>query len=321
MEFKKAIKEKLWIKVLLSGPSGSGKTYSSLRLATGLFSKVGGTGIAYIDTENRRASYYANEFDFDVIDLNEPYTPEKYMDAIDSAISAGYKVLIIDSLSLEWKYLNDVHDNMPGNSFTNWGKLKPRHNRFMEKILQSKIHIIATARGKDAYVLEEKNGKQSPKKVGEGIVGDKELEYNYTCTFQLSLDNHVASVMKDNTHVFENRYDVLKENDGMLLFEWANDGKDVVRPNNPSTDIIDDNSDANEVSKKRMEIKSLIDSLINNDTVSKEEVSNIVKKYNIVNGKASANYQKINDIGLLNSIFDELNGFNMLNEEGESEEE
>jgi hypothetical protein len=36
----------------------------------------------------------------------------------------------------------------------------------MEKILQAPLHIIATVRGKDEYVLEEKNGKQVPKKVG-----------------------------------------------------------------------------------------------------------------------------------------------------------
>ena len=43
------------------------------------------------------------------------------MSAIDEAIDAGYKIIIIDSITAEWKYLNDLHDKMPGNSFTNWG--------------------------------------------------------------------------------------------------------------------------------------------------------------------------------------------------------
>jgi hypothetical protein len=133
-------------------------------------------------------------------------------------------VLIVDSLTHEWKYLNDVHDAMPGNSFTNWGKLKPRHNTFMEKLLQSPVHIIATGRGKDDYVMEDKNGKQVPKKVGVGVQQEKDIEYNYTATFNLTQETLVADVMKDNTHLFEGRYDVLTEKDGVALFNWANEG-------------------------------------------------------------------------------------------------
>ena len=47
----------------------------------------------------------------------------------------------------------------------------------MEKILQSPIHIIATSRGKDDYVMEDKNGKQIPKKVGVGSQQEKEDVY------------------------------------------------------------------------------------------------------------------------------------------------
>lgn len=86
--FKKAKREKIWVKVLLSGPAGSGKTYSGLRIATGIFNVVGGEGVAAIDTENGRIRYYANEFDFFDVQLTEPYTPESYMEAIDAAVDA-----------------------------------------------------------------------------------------------------------------------------------------------------------------------------------------------------------------------------------------
>ena len=116
--FQKAKREQIWVKALLAGPSGSGKTYSALRLATGIQSKVGG-GIAAIDTENRRIRYYADEFSFDDMQLQAPYSPEKYVDAIDQAIDAGYKILIIDSITHEWDYCLDIHSKMPGNSYTN----------------------------------------------------------------------------------------------------------------------------------------------------------------------------------------------------------
>lgn len=224
MGFKKAEKEQVWLKILLSGSSGSGKSYSALRLATGIAKRCN-SKIAYIGTEGSRDKYYAKKFDYDLLQLEEPFTCESYMDAVNEAIDAGYKVLIIDSMTHEWKWLNDVHDKMPGNSFTNWGKLKPRHHKFMDKILNSPIHVIATARGKDDWVLEEKNGKQVPKKVGLGQQQDKDISYEYTVSFQISQDTHIASVDKDNTELFDNKYEILTEKDGERLYEWANDGK------------------------------------------------------------------------------------------------
>ena len=80
--FKKAKREQIWLKVLFAGASGSGKTYTALRVATGIAKKTGGK-VAAIDTENGRIRYYANEFDFDDLQLEMPYSPEKYIEAID----------------------------------------------------------------------------------------------------------------------------------------------------------------------------------------------------------------------------------------------
>ena len=224
MGFQKAKREQVWLKVLLSGASGCGKSYSALKMATGIAKKCN-SGIAYIGTEGSRNKYYANEFDYDLLELEEPFECEKYMAAIDEAVKAGYKVLIIDSMTHEWKWLNDVHDKMPGNSFTNWGKLKPRHHKFMDKVLNSPIHIIATARGKDDWVLEDKNGKQVPKKVGMGQQQDKDISYEYTVSLMISQDTHVASADKDNTHLFDGRFEILTESDGEKLYDWANQGE------------------------------------------------------------------------------------------------
>jgi len=227
--FKKASREKIWVKVLMAGSSGAGKSYTALRVAKGMAKKAGGK-VAAIDTENGRIRYYANEFDFDDMQLESPYSPEKYIEAIEDAVDEGYSVLILDSISHEWEFCLDVHSKMPGNSYTNWSKVTPRHDKFMEKILQAPIHVIATARGKDEYVLEEKNGKQVPKKVGLGYKQRDGVEYNYTVTFNIDQQSHVATSTKDNTHIFEERYDILTEKDGVALYEWANSGDTKVLP-------------------------------------------------------------------------------------------
>lgn len=226
MQFTKATRKKVKLIISILGPSGSGKTYSSLLLAKGIGGKV-----AVIDTENRRAEYYANEFEYDVLQLNPPFSPERYIDAIDAAQNAGYDVLIIDSTSHEWMGIGgclDIHKKMPGNSYTNWAKITPKHNAFIDKIVRCDMHVIATIRGKDQYVLEEKNGKQAPKKVGVGGEQRDGFEYECTVSFTLDQENHIATTTKDNTKLFEQRYEVLTEEDGKRLLEWANTGTNPI---------------------------------------------------------------------------------------------
>ena len=227
MGFKKAVREQVSLKVLLSGPSGSGKSYSALRLATGIAEKCGGP-IGYIGTEGDRDRLYADKFDYDLLQLSDPnYSPEDYIKAIDMAIDAGYKVLVIDSTSHEWKYLTDMSQKMgnSSNSFLNWSKLKPRHQKFMDKVLMSPIHIIATARGKTEWVLETKNGKQTPTKVGMGQQQDKDVSYDYQVSLMIQQDTHLAEVDKDNSQIFDGKIELLSEKHGHLLYDWANSGQ------------------------------------------------------------------------------------------------
>ncbi len=300
MSFQKAKREKIWIKVLCAGPSGAGKTYTALRLAMGIAKKMG-KKVAAIDTENGRIRYYANEFNFDDKQLEPPYTPEKYNEAIDEAVDGKYGVLILDSITHEWDYCLDVHSKMPGNSYTNWAKITPRHDSFMEKVLQSHIHIIATVRGKDEYILEEKGGKQVPKKVGLGYKQRDNTEYNYTVTFNIDQQNHIADATKDNTHLFEGKYETLTEKDGEKLYDWANTGDNPI--------------EKQKVEKKKEIVKDNLESYIakidgiavKKAEINKEKVFDAIKKYhNGKNGKPSPNYNSIKDIEIAKKVLKEL---------------
>lgn len=294
--FKKAKREQIWLKLLLGGPSGSGKTYSALKLATGI-AEASGSGIAYIDTENGRARYYAGEFDFDDVQFEAPYAPEKYIETIDAAVDAGYKVIVIDSISHEWQYCLDVHNSMPGNSYTNWAKITPRHDAFMEKILQSPIHIICTVRGKDEYVLEEKNGKQAPRKIGLGYNQRDNVEYSYTTTFNLAQDTHIAEATKDNTHLFEGRYEVLTEKDGKALYAWANAGEapapKPVQEFKPVETV--------DVASVIADIKVLVNEK-KDAGVSRDDIGAAIE-----GACGMKNYTKITDVAVAKAVYDALN--------------
>lgn len=252
MGFKKAVRENIWAKVLTIAPSGGGKSFGALRVANGITSALSkDTGeeerIAYIGTEGSRDKYYADEFDYDLLQLKAPFTPESYIDAIDEALDSGYKVIVIDSITHEWTGKGgvlEIHSKMSGNSYTNWSKLTPRHEKFVDKILDSEAFIIATVRGKDKYILEEQNGKQIPRKVGVGYSQRDDLEFLFTVAVTIEQDTHLFTSVKDNTHAFENRNDVLTEKDGEVIYKWATGG--------------DVKAKKNEIEKEKHEVKAKI---------------------------------------------------------------
>ena len=302
MAFQKAKREQIWAKILLNSPSGGGKSYSALRLATGMARKCG-SRVAVVDTENGRIRYYANEFDFDDMQLEEPYSPEKYIEAIDEAVKAGYKVLVIDSTSHEWNFCLDLVNNMPGsNSYTKWKSVTPRHNAFMEKILQAPIHIIATVRGKDEYVLEDSNGKKIPKKVGLGYTQRDGAEFNYTVTLNLDQATHRFSATKDNTHLFEDRYDVLTEADGEAIYDWANSGETPAPKAKNTAAPATTNATANDVPSKIIEIDAKVKKLQANG-VSKDDIVAAIKNVMV----STANYNRIEDMKTADAVLANLN--------------
>lgn len=199
MQLQKASRKKASIKMSLQGPSGSGKTYSSLLIAYGLCNDW--SKIAVIDSENHSSELYSHLGSYNVLQLSAPYTPEKYTQAIEACGQAGMQVIIIDSISHEWEYILESHAGMTGNSFTNWQKIGLRHKAFIQAVLNTKAHIIVTTRTKQDYVLNERNGRMVPEKVGLKAVQREGLDYEMTLVFDLTMKN-TASASKDRTGLF-----------------------------------------------------------------------------------------------------------------------
>lgn len=226
--FQKAQKVVKKARVGICGVAGSGKTLTALKLATGLCAggaslpaeltqcrqagaSGGGTKIALVDTENNSSVLYGDRIDFDVLNLEPPFEVAKYIEAIHTAESAGYEVLILDSISHAWAGEGGILDTQGKmadggmNSFTAWRKLTPQHNAFVEAMLRSKLHLIATMRAKMDYVVETNDkGKSVPRKVGLAPVQREGMDYEFDIVFDLDL-NHNAISSKDRSSLFDGR--------------------------------------------------------------------------------------------------------------------
>lgn len=231
---RKATRQKAKMRLGVSGPSGTGKTYSALKIASGMTSL---DKVAVIDTENGSADLYAHLGPYSVLPITAPYEPEKYIAAIKECERAGMEVIIIDSITHEWNGKGgclEIHEaevqkmRIP-NSFTAWAKVTPRHQAFIDAILQASVHIITTVRSKTDYVLTEKNGKQIPQKVGLSAVTRDGFEYELTLSLDLDID-HKASASKDRTGLFMGSPGFIpSEETGKKILQWCESGAEPIK--------------------------------------------------------------------------------------------
>ena len=148
-ELINATEVKSMARIGLQGPAGSGKTYSALRLARAFGGKV-----SLIDTERFSSAKYAKEwkdFNYQILRLEAPYSPDRYVDAIHFCEDQGADVIIIDSLSHAWVgeggALEMVDDMTAGkNKYYAWRNVTPKHNALVDAMLNSEAHIIACMR-------------------------------------------------------------------------------------------------------------------------------------------------------------------------------
>ncbi|WP_028892252.1 AAA family ATPase [Tenacibaculum sp. 47A_GOM-205m] len=253
MQLKKSKRQNVKLRLGISGASGFGKTHSALLLAYGMTQDW--TKIAVIDTENSSASLYSDLGNFNVLDLKAPYSPERYIEAIEVCEKSNMEVIIIDSITHEWNGTGgclQIHEQL-GGRFQDWGKVTPRHQAFIDKILQSSCHIITTTRRKIDYSLDiGSNGRTKVVKHGTKEITREGFEYELTVNFELVNDQHLAKASKDRTGLFMNKPEfIITSKTGERLLKWCN--------------------------SKPISVKEVIEQI--NSCLSISELSNIYNKY------------------------------------------
>jgi hypothetical protein len=226
MKLQIAQRHQVKLRLGLSGASGFGKTYSALLLAYGItndWSKV-----AIIDTENGSASLYSHLGKYNVLTLEEPFTPERYIQAIEACELSNIEVIIIDSISHEWSGKGgclQLHEDL-GGRFQDWAKVSPRHQAFIDKILNSNCHIITSVRRKVDYSMDsDSNGKSKVTKHGTKEITREGFEYELTANFEIINDKHLVKASKDRTGLFMGSPEfIINSFTGKKLMEWCNSG-------------------------------------------------------------------------------------------------
>jgi hypothetical protein len=225
---RKARRSATKLRLLLTGPSGSGKTYGGLLVAKGLGSKR----TIVIDTEQGSSDLYDRLHDFDVIDVAPPFTPEAYIEAIDAAEAAGADVIIIDSISHEWngkggclELVDEIaRAKFKGNSWSAWSELTPRHRAFIDRMLRSSAHIIATGRAKTETAQVDDHGRKKVVKLGMKLESRDGAEYEFTTVLDLVHDGHFAVASKDRTGIFSTDPKPITVETGKAFADWLAGG-------------------------------------------------------------------------------------------------
>jgi hypothetical protein len=233
---RKASRKKAKIRLGLSAVSGGGKTVSALLIAYGMVEDW--DKIAVIDTESESADLYANHKlptgftigEFFVKPLHPPFSPERYIEAIKECEASGIEVIIIDSITHEWDGKGgclEIVDSL-GGKYQDWAKVTPRHQSFIDAILQSKCHIITTVRRKQDYEMtKDNNGKLKVEKAGLKEITREGFEYELTANLELD-HNHNATASKDRTGLFMGKPAFVPSvQTGQMIIEWCESGIDV----------------------------------------------------------------------------------------------
>jgi hypothetical protein len=236
--FTRATKEQRKARIFLSGPSGCGKTWTALTWA-----RVLGEKIALIDTEHGSALAYADDFAFDHANLVPPFTVARYEAAIAGAVDAGYDCLVIDSLSHAWagkggllEQVDNYGRTHRGDSFGAWRDVTPQHQSFIEAMISAPLHLIATARAKQEYQMQQnERGKWEPVRLGLAPVQRDGLDYEFDVVGELTVPENTLTITKTRCSALSGYVEMKPDaKPAEILRDWLTSGRPQQQEERPT---------------------------------------------------------------------------------------
>jgi hypothetical protein len=244
---RRAVKEARPARIALDGPPGSGRTLTALRMASAM-----GQRIALIETQRGSASAYADQFEFDVIELDS-FTPQNLVLALFSAGWAEYDVLIIDTYSAFWNGPNGLLEKVEDaaaetaaakqnagrrpaargtanallavDSSAGWRAIRPAMRTMTDALLAYPGHLILTLRCQTETVLTtDSQGRMIPIRHAGKVQQSSDLDYDVDLSATL-LPDHTLVVTKSSISSLDRQVIELPgEELGKAIRDWAEEG-------------------------------------------------------------------------------------------------
>lgn len=237
INIRKAEREGARLVIGIGGVSGSGKTFTALQLAWGL-ANYNADKVALLDTENRRGSLYANILKasdgtvhkFWVGDMDAPFSPQRYIDAMAEFSKLGIEVLVIDSVSHEYEGMGGLEDIANAGAPRNpkWNEAKSQHKRFMNALLASDFHVIACMRAREKVKLVTRNGKTEYEPQGILPIQEKNFVFELTASLMMWNEGREQQVMKcpeELRGILGREQGYITAEDGKALRDWVDGAK------------------------------------------------------------------------------------------------
>jgi hypothetical protein len=223
--------------IQLYGPPRSGKTYTALRIARGMVGPKGRIGM--LDTESGRARLYSDKVPggFVVGELTPPYTPRRYLEAIEEFLQYGVDILVVDSFSHCWEGpggVLEMADQAEENGRTGllkWLAPKRDYKKLVSFLLSTRLHMVLCSRAKQPIVEAVVDGQKTLVTQPWEPIQDKRLRYEMTIVVPMTRDGGYETdpdrlkAPGDLVYLFQGG--LLDEATGAAIADWVGGGKPV----------------------------------------------------------------------------------------------
>ena len=169
--------------------------------------------------------------------MTSPYTPRRYLEAIEEFLAYGVDILVVDSFSHCWEgpggvlEMADQAEEHGKKGLMKWLMPKRDYKKLVSFLLSTRMHMILCSRAKQPILEAVVEGEKTLLTQPWEPIQDKRLKYEMTIVVPMTLDGEYetdASRLKapgDLAHLF--RGELLDEGTGAAIAEWVNGGKPV----------------------------------------------------------------------------------------------